>query len=121
MKTSGPDQDKAFTAFMNSSFGAIQMLNRRNKKLTYPSYKIDQLETMHLPDPAQADLQPLIEAFEATKNTPLQRLSQCDTDPVRRTLDHAAAKTLGIDPALTGQWRKWLSQEPTITGKPRKE
>jgi len=71
-----------------------------------------------LPDPATADLAPLLEAFEAVKDTPLQRLSMCAQDPARKTLDHAAARALGIDPATTDQWREWLSHEPTITGKP---
>jgi len=113
-----PEQEKAFAAFLNSSFGVIQMLNRRSKKLTYPRYEAAHLKTLMLPDPATADLAPLLEAFEAVKDTPLQRLSMCADDAARKTLDHAAARALGIDPATTDQWREWLSFEPTITGKP---
>ena len=105
---------KAMVAFLNSSFGVIQMLNRRTKKLTYPTYSSPQMRTLRLPDPA-ADLSPLLAAFEKVKLTPLKRLSECHTDPSRKILDHAAAKVIGIDPKITDQWRQWLAREPTIT------
>ena len=111
-------QAKAFVAFINSSFGVIQMLNRRTKKLTYPQYEVGHLNTLMLPDPTKANLTPLLAAFEKVKDTPLEKLANCATDPSRKILDHAAAKAIGVDPKLTNQWRKWLSQEPTITNKP---
>ena len=111
------EQEKAFAAFLNSSFGVIQLLHRRTKKLTYPSYEVRHLKTLMLPDPNKADLTPLLDAFEQVKDTPLERLAKCAEDPARKILDHAAAKSIGIDPATTDQWRQWLSQEPTITGK----
>ena len=109
---------KAYAAFLNSSFGVIQMLNRRTKKLTYPAYEAEHMTTLMLPDPNKADLTPLLDAFEQVKDTPLERLRKCAEDPARKILDHAAAKSIGIDPETTDQWRKWLSQEPTITNKP---
>jgi len=111
-------QAKALAAFLNSSFSIIQMLNRRTKLLTYPKYEKGHLKTLMLPNPAKANLAPLLDAFEQVKNTPLQRLSQCAQDSARKILDHAAAHTLGVDPATTDQWREWLSREPTITNKP---
>ncbi len=116
VKTS--EQEKAFVAFLNSSFGVIQMLNRRTGLLTYPSFEVGHLKTLMLPDPNKADLTPLLDAFEQVKDTPLERLKNCAEDPARKILDHAAAKSIGIDPATTDQWRQWLSQEPTITNKP---
>ena len=118
MAVKTPEQEKAFAVFLNSSFGIIQMLNRRTKKLTYPSYEVGHLKTLMLPDPNKADLAPLLAAFEKLKNTPLERLAKCAEDPARKILDHAAAESIGIDPAITDQWREWLSQEPTITNKP---
>jgi len=112
------NQAKAFAAFLNSSFSIIQMLNRRTKKLTYPKYEKGHMKTLMLPDPATVDLAPLLEAFAQVADTPLQRLSMCAQDPARKTLDHAAARALGVDPATTDQWREWLSKEPTITNKP---
>ena len=118
MGVSSAQQGKAFSVFLNSSFGVIQMLNRRTKKLTYPSYEARHLKTLMLPDPNKADLAPLLAAFERIKDTPLERLAKCAQDPARKILDHAAAESIGIDPAITDQWREWLSQEPTITNKP---
>ena len=118
MTVKTPEQEKAFAVFLNSSFGIIQMLNRRTKKLTYPHYEVGHLKTLMLPDPNKADLAPLLAAFEKIKDTPLERLSKCAQDPARKTLDYAAADSIGVDPAITDQWREWLSQEPTITNKP---
>ena len=113
-----PDQEKAFAAFLNSSFGIIQMLNRRTRKLTYPRYEVGHLKTLMLPDPNKVDLTPLLKAFEKVKDMPLGRLADCAEDPARKILDDAAAKTILLDPPpITDQWREWLSQEPTITNK----
>ena len=109
---------KAYVSYLNSSFGILQLLNRRNKTLTYPQYENDAMRSLLLPDPNKANLTPLLDAFEQVKNTPLQRLALCAEDPARKILDHAAAKSIGADPAVTDQWRAWLSQEPTITNKP---
>lgn len=109
---------QAYAAFLNSSFGIIQMLNRRTSKLDYLTYETGHMKTLMLPDPTKANLKPLLEAFEKVKTTPLGRLSECANDEARKILDHAAAKAIGTDPARTDQWREWLSQEPTITNKP---
>ena len=112
------EQARAFAAFFNSSFGVIQMLNRRTKILTYPKYEKAHLKTVMLPDLSKANLAPLLAAFEEVKDIPLGRLSACANDAARKILDYAAAEAIGIDPAITDQWREWLSQEPTITNKP---
>jgi len=109
---------KAFAAFLNSSFGAVQLLNRRTKILTYPQFETGHMKSLSLPDPARADFAPLLKAFNAVKNKHLKRLAECTTDPARKILDHAAARAIGIDPAQTDQWREWLAAEPTITNKP---
>ena len=112
------EQEKAFVAFLNSSFGILQLLNRRSRKLTYINYEVGQIKTVMLPDPSKANLAPLLAAFEEVKDIPLGRLSACANDAARKILDYAAAEAIGIDPAITDQWREWLSQEPTITNKP---
>ena len=114
------DVAKAYVAFMNSSFGILQMLNRRTRKLSFPNFEGGHLKTLRLPDPAAADLQPLLDAFDAVKHTPLQRLAAANKDEARRLLDYAAAKSLGVDPKITDRWRDLLAREPTITGKPYK-
>ena len=108
---------KAYVAFLNSSFGVIQFLNRRSKKLTYPAFETGHLKTIRLPGPDKVDIDKLVRVFEEIKNVPLGRLRDCVTDQVRKALDYAVADALGVDRKLTGQWREWLSKEPTITGK----
>ena len=71
-----------------------------------------------LPDPNKSEIAPLLDAFERVKDTPLEKLSECAEDPARKILDYAVAESISIDPAITDQWRKWLSQEPTITNRP---
>ncbi len=117
IKAKDKNTAKAYAVFMNSTFGIIQMLNRRSGRLDLPAYEYEHLKTIRLPDPA-LDLSPLLKAFEKTKDTPLERISQCHTDPARKILDHAAAKCLGVDPAKTAEWRKLLAAEPTITNRP---
>ena len=108
---------KAYTAFLNSSFGVLQLLNRRSKKLSYPAFEAGHLKTLRLPDPAKVDIDAIVRVFEQHKNTPLERLRDCVTDKVRIALDHAIADALGVDRHLTAQWRAWLAKEPSITGK----
>ena len=112
------EEEQAFAAFINSSFGIIQMLNRRTRILTYTNYEVGHLRTLMLPDPKKANLKPLLAAFNEVKDMPLKRLADCANDPARKILDHAAATAIGINPAITDQWRQWLSEEPTITSKP---
>lgn len=112
------DSAKILALFFNSSFGIIQMLNRRTKKLTYPTFEKGHLATLKILDPATIDPTPLLETFEQVKNTPLQRLSQAHVDETRQTIDHAIADAIDFPRETTDQWRLWLSQEPTITNKP---
>ncbi len=89
---------KAYSAFMNSSFGIIQMLNRRTSKLTYPTYESSHLKTLQLPDPKKVDLSILIEAFEKVKNIPLGRLRDCDehaTPPPPRKIPGKSPQNIG--------------------------
>ena len=108
---------KAYVAFLNSSFGVIQLLNRRSGKLDYPAFETGHLRTLRLPDTNKVSIDNIVRVFEAHKNTPLERLCDCVADPVRKALDYAVAEALGVDRKLTDQWREWLSKEPTITGK----
>ena len=110
------DKAKAFVVFLNSTFGVLQFLNRRTKKLTYPKYETGHLKELLLPSQA-INLQPLTELYDDICKKELLRLSQAHEDQVRKQLDHAVAKILKVPPVLTDKWRKLLSQEPTITNK----
>lgn len=112
------DRAKAYAVFMNSTFGALQILNRRTRKMTYPRHETGHLKTLLLPSAPTAALHPLIELFDKVRDQELQRLAQADKDPLRRQLDHAVAALLGVDPAKTDRWRELLAAEPTISNKP---
>jgi len=112
------ERAKAYAVFLNSTFGALQILNRRTRKLDYPRYEADQLKTLLLPSAPTAALRPLIELFDKVRDQELQRLARADKDPLRRQLDHAVAALLGVDPTKTDRWRELLAAEPTISNKP---
>ncbi|MGI9256524.1 MAG: hypothetical protein ACR2PY_06275 [Salinispira sp.] len=103
---------------LNESVSGEDLLDDKTTRNTFKSttlsYPTFSLATLMLPHPDHADLKPLHSAFNELKRRPLQRLEYCATDPARRALDHAAAASLGIDPAMTDQWRDWLSREPII-------
>jgi len=112
------DRAKAYVVFLNSTFGILQVLNRRTGTLTYPKYEVEQLKTLLLPAEPTSALRPLIELFDKVRDQELQRLAQADKDPLRHQLDHAVAALLGVDPAKTDRWRELLAAEPTISNKP---
>ena len=110
-----PHTAKAYTVFLNSTFGILQFLNRRARKLTYPTFETGHLETLLLP--TGKDLDSLTSLFDAVGKHELLRLSEAHQDPIRRALDHAVAQLLGVDPTETDRWRELLAKEPTISNK----
>ncbi len=108
---------KAFTVFLNSSFGLLQFLNIRTKKLTYPQFEMGSLKTLRFPVESP-DLSPLVKVFNKTAQEELLRLNKANEDPVRKKLDYVVAKLLGVEPAETDKWRTLLALEPTISNKP---
>ncbi len=108
-----PKVAKAYTCFLNSTFGILQLLNRRAKTLTYPDHAIESLRSLLLPN-ERVDLRPLTALFDRLRRAELLRLSAAHQDPVRRELDHAVAAALGVDPVMTDEWRELLAMEPTI-------
>ena len=108
-----PKVAKAYTCFLNSTFGILQLLNRRARTLTYPIHEIGSLKSLLLPN-ERVDLRPLTALFDRLRRKEILRLSAAHRDPVRRELDHAVAAALGVDPVMTDEWRELLAMEPTI-------
>ena len=109
---------KAWCAYLNSTPAVLSFLNRRQKKLTYADYSLDQLRSIPVPDPASVDLTPLVDAFERLRRSemlPWPRMPEC---PVRAELDEAVATVLDLDPAELAEWRKRIAAEPTVSNKP---
>ena len=107
---------QAWCAYLNSTPAALSWLNRRQKKLTYASYSLDQLRSIPVPDPKNVDLRPLVDAFQEfgdAEMLPWPKMHQC---PVRAALDDAVAKVLGLDAAEVKEWRERIAKEPTVSG-----
>ena len=109
---------RAWCAYLNSTAGVLSYLHRRARKLTYGRYRPAQLHTIPLPDPAKADLTPLVSAYERLREQDLEPWRRMDQCPVRIQLDHATADVLNIDPTLLADWRERIAHEPTISNKP---
>ena len=107
---------QAWCAYLNSTPAVLSWLNRRQKKLTYASYSLDQLRSIPVPDPNKVDLRPLVEAFQRLGDSellPWPRMNEC---AVRAELDDAVAKVLDLDSAEIEDWRKRIAKEPTVSG-----
>ena len=109
---------KAWCAYLNSTPAVLSLMNRRQKKLTYADYSLDQLRSIPVPDPAKCDLAPLLDAFRELGNADLLPWPQMDECAARAGLDEAAAQVVGIDAAKIADWRERLVREPTISNKP---
>ena len=110
----GTNIQKAWCAWLNSTLGALLLLEQRTKTLIYPAFPLDGLRALLCPNPNVADLAPLVEAFDATKNAvlgPWPKMHQC---PVRRRLDEAAARVARINGEKLARWRSMLTSEPSV-------
>lgn len=109
---------KAWCAYLNSTPAVVSFMNRRQKKLTYADYSLDQLRSMPVPDPAKCDLTPLVSAYDRLGHSELEPWPLMTRCPVRAALDRAVADVLAIDAALLADWRERIASEPTISNKP---
>ena len=108
----------AWAAYLNSTPAVLSFLNRRQKKLTYSDYSLDQLRSIPVPDPAKCDLAPLATAFRELGDAellPWPRMNEC---PVRARLDAAAGECLGLRPETVADWRERIVGEPTVSNRP---
>ena len=108
---------KAWCAYLNSTPATISFLNRRQKKLTYAAYSLDQLRSIPVPDPAYVDLTPLSDAFERLGDTAMLPWSKMHECPVRVELDEIVARVLDIDADMLAEWRERIADEPTVSAK----
>ena len=106
---------KAWCAFINSTLGTLLLLNRRQKKLTYSHYSLDQLRALPCPDPDETDLRALARVFDTLGKRELLAWPQMNRCAVREKLDAVVAETVGIDPVEIAEWRNRLVEEPTIS------
>ena len=112
-----PAFERALCAWWNSTPGILTMLHARARKLTYPRFALASLRALLVPDPNRVDIDPLADAFAATRAEALRPWPQMDDCPNRAILDQAAAQVLRIDGRVIADWRKRIANEPTVSGK----
>lgn len=111
----------ALASYLNSSIGILALLGARdNKKPSYPSFSLDTLRSIPVPDFAYYGEQArdiLAAAFETLRDEALLSLPEMYNDPVRIALDDAVAEAFNLDPHWIIEIRRSLSEEPSITGR----
>ncbi len=117
-----PEIEKALCLYLNSTLGLLALLGGRdNRKPSYPSFSLDTLRSLSVPDLtglAAAELQQLNGAFDELKDEILQPLPKMVNDPVRVKIDNAVIKALGFDPAWVTDIRREMTKEPSVTNQP---
>ncbi|MXX43508.1 MAG: hypothetical protein F4Z53_10725 [Acidimicrobiales bacterium] len=109
---------KSLCAWWNSTPVRLMLLNRRSKKLTYPSWSLDQLRSIPVPSPASPGWEGLLAAYEQACDIELLPLRDAEKCEGRRIIDRAAAHVLGVPESTIADWRRRLAIEPTISNRP---
>ncbi len=118
-RTHNPEIAKALCLYLNSTPGLLSLLGERDNRVpSYPSFSLDTLRSLPVPDftalgPAELDL--LNSWFGWLQNEALLPFPQMNWDPVRRQIDDAVTKALGLDPEWVANIRQELAREPSIT------
>ena len=114
-----PDIAKALCLYLNSTPGLLSLLGARdNRKPSYPSFSLDTLRSLPVPNFAalgttERDL--LSSWFGWLQNETLQPFPRMHEDLVRRQIDDAVAKALGLDGEWVATMRRGLAREPSVT------
>ena len=106
---------KALAAWWNSTPVWLMLLNRRGKKLTYPKWSLKHLQEIRIPKQDNPGWGALYEAYGRVCDRELLPMHVSD-DPVRAIIDAAAARVLDMQPEELADWRRRLSEEPTVCG-----
>ena len=93
------------------------LLNRRTKKLTYPSWSLEQLCSICIPKPGNLAWDALADAYEDLCETGLLQMSRAHACGVRQAIDKTAAGVLSVDEEKVAEWRTRLAAEPTVAGR----
>ena len=114
------EAEAAICAWLNSSAGVLAMLAERdNRKPSYPSFSLDALRALRVPDFRERveARDALAAAFRRLAGETLAPFPEMADDPVRRELDGAVAAALGLDAEWIARVRAALAREPSVTGR----
>ena len=109
------EMSKSICLWLNSTPGRLLLLNRRAKKLTYPSWSTAHWKEIPIPKGNLPGIRHLVETFETVAKRELTTLQLSNSDETRKLIDGAAALAVGLDPSAVADWRGQLAAEPTIT------
>ena len=109
------DRAKALAVWWNTTPARLMLLNRRARKLTYPTWQVAHLREILIPTPNNGAWNSLRAAFDQICRTELLPMRQAEDCEVRQIIDAAAALALGVDDETLADWRRRLAAEPTIT------
>ena len=113
-----PEIAKALCLYLNSTLGLLSLLGERdNRKPSYPSFSLDTLRSVPVPDFTaldEAGREMLSKRFDEFQNQPLLPLPLIEDDPVRAQIDDAVTKALDLDADWIATIRRELAREPSI-------
>ena len=114
-----PNFAKALCLYLNSTPGVLTLLGGRdNRKPSYPSFSLDTLRSLPVPDFRAVDSERMTllgRAFDQLQDKTLQPFPQMDVDPARQQIDDVVAQMLGLDPEWVDRVRRELTREPSVT------
>ena len=114
-----PNFAKALCLYLNSTPGVLTLLGGRdNRKPSYPSFSLDTLRSLPVPDFRAVDSERMTllgKAFDQLQDKTLQPFPQMDVDPARQQIDDVVAQILGLDPEWVDRVRRELTREPSVT------
>ena len=116
-----PKVVEALCLYLNSSVGLLALLGGRdNRKPSYPSFSMDTLRSIPVPNFAKIGAGArdfLVTRFKWLQDLTLLPLPRMNEDPVRQQIDDAVSEALGLDAEWVASIRRELSREPSITNR----
>ena len=110
---------KALCLYMNSTPGLLTLLGQRdNRKPAYPSFSLDTLRSLPVPDFAALgalERELLSNQFDRLQGATLQSFPRMTEDPVRQQIDETVVQALGLDAEWVSTIRRELAREPSVT------
>ena len=110
-------QGQALAAWWNSTPARLMLLNRRAKKLTYPTWQLHHLREVRIPTPDNPGWDALADAWQQVRDLELLPMRDGEKCEARRVIDEAAAAALDVSTETVAGWRAMLAAEPTVTNR----
>ena len=114
---------KALAVWMNSTIGRVLLLRVRGKSLTFPVYSAREIRGLKVPARrGGAWIERLAKVYEETKDKEVPRYDAGECE-VRTAWDDAVASeahSMGLNVDIN-QLRRWLNEEPAVTGRHHRE